>query len=635
MRDLSWYIKRARVMHSTEVLHRIKEYVVLTALRCEHGLGWAQLKKVPPRNEIRFCTDTSDQLPALTWNFRLTELETIHLLEGEWPALGFSWKWRPESGVWSAAPDTGETWPQDFFDVIPCQTGNPFGDVRVAWESSRLQQLVSLALLALEDVWREGKAVELLEAILDSWVRANPPLSGIHYVSAMECALRMIAVCHALDMVRTKLIRPEQTWANLLRLVMSHARLIERRLSLYSSAGNHTVAEGCGLVYAGTLFPEFSDAEQWKTVGMRLLEQEAARQVFSDGGGIEQALGYQVFIIDLLGLVQCLFEHRCEPVPEAISNAVRNGRTFLKAFGQNRQSIPSIGDQDGGHALSRHLQISWEEDSNRNAQHITFSESGYTILCGRAPSLLRLVLDHGSLGMAPCFAHGHADALSVILNWADHAVLIDPGTYTYTGNAIWRTYFRGTRAHNTVAVDDLDQAVPETAFMWTRPYLAQVVLNKESQDGAVTILVRHNGYESRVGVTHWRAVLFDPPNTWLIWDRLTGNGLHKLELNWHLGIEPSVRAGEYVFHCDQISLYFAVEGGASTLHRGDTAPISGWRSLQYGLKEPISTLRTVYTGSLPHEFTTHIHMGADVATAEPLFERLPDLRQFIDETTTR
>ena len=117
---------------------------------------------------------------------------------------------------------------------MPYRPGNPVGDVRVAWEPSRLQQLVALALLA-DRAGDEtaGKAVTTLEDMFLDWVADNPDLNGIHYISAMECALRLIACCHALDMVRTRLKNRGHTWKALVKLVDEHARPIERRLSLH------------------------------------------------------------------------------------------------------------------------------------------------------------------------------------------------------------------------------------------------------------------------------------------------------------------------------------------------------------------------------------------------------------------
>ena len=37
--------------------------------------------------------------------------------------------------------------------------------------------------------------------------------------------------------------------------------------------------------------------------------------------------------------------------------------------------------------------------------------------------------------MAPCHAHGHADALSVLFTFGEEDILIDPGNYSYTGKA--------------------------------------------------------------------------------------------------------------------------------------------------------------------------------------------------------
>jgi len=618
-------------MHLSEVFHRIGEHVVLARLRREHRFGETRPKEVEQPNDFQFCTETSDQLPTLSWNFGPTDDGIRQLLQGQWPALGFPWKWEPDSHLWSRAPDTAKAWPSVFFGSIPYHTGNPFGDIRIAWEPSRLQQLVSLALLAQQDTDHAEQAIDLLENILASWVEANPPLTGIHYVSAMECALRLIAACHAVDLVRMRLRTQERTWTNLLQLVASHAPLITKRLSLYSSAGNHTIAEGCGLVYAGTLFPEFSGASEWKAVGIRILEQESARQVLPDGGGIEQALGYQLFIIDLLGLVEALLEYHGESVPATIANSVAKGRAFLNSFGDSPNNLPSIGDKDGGHALSRHLRISWDGVADRSVAKITFPDSGYTILRGRSSSPFRLVLDHGTLGMPPCFAHGHADALSVNLYCGEKEILIDPGTYTYTGDAAWRTYFRGTRAHNTVIVDRLDQAVQETAFLWSQPFGTQLIYRKATPDGAVTVIASHNGYEERLGVIHWRAVAYEPAGRWLIWDYLSGSGSHHLELNWHLAVEPTTTKDGHTLQSDGGFLHLLIDGGLTSLHKGDTNPISGWRSAQYGMKEPISTLCTTFTGTLPHEFVTQIQLDGAAPSAQVL-TTLSFFRGFVHET---
>jgi len=131
----------------------------------------------------------------------------------------------------------------------------------------------------------------------------------------MECAQRILAVCHALDMIRERLGRPEHVRAALVQLVYGHAALIEQRMLLHSSTSNHTIAEAAGLIYAGTLFPEFHDAARWRELGMRVLEQEATHQVLPVGGDCEQAFRYLLLVVDLLGLVAALLEHRGKAPP--------------------------------------------------------------------------------------------------------------------------------------------------------------------------------------------------------------------------------------------------------------------------------------------------------------------------------
>jgi len=622
MEKIRWYLRRLRVMNPREIADRIGEVALLQYLRFERLLRFQQEHAIDWQR-FSFCTSVARQLPRLDVSFNPTAQEAQRILAGDWGALGSAWRWTSSAAVWRTAPDTGKLWPADFFGSIPFRAGNPYGDVRVLWEPSRLQGLVSLALLGDHDTSCRAQAGNVLERVLASWVRDNQYLTGAHYLSAMECALRLIAVCHALDMMRDVLQERAATWSRFLWLMESHATFIERRLSLNSSSGNHSIAEGAGLIYAGVLFPEHSRASAWRSLGLKTLPEQAFRQVLPDGGGIEQAFWYQLFIIDLLGMVEALLESRGEVVPPRISAAVRRGRKFLCAFGESPAELPPIGDGDGGFALTSHLRLSFTSCEHTRAEVTTFPDSGYTI-CGPAGSSpVRVVIDHGPLGMPPSYGHGHADALSIIVTANGSDLLLDPGTYAYNRGAAWRRYFRSTRAHNTVTVDGLDQAVQEAAFMWSHPYETRLFASNDSQTDVVArILMRHNGYR-RINVIHWRAVLLKRNGLVVVWDRLEGQGEHEFELNWHLGLEPlNIGAGadELAFGNDY---RIVVQGGRSSLHKGEIDPPSGWQSHRYGVMTAITTLRATWSGRAPHEFATFIMPNS---TAINLESELGDLR---------
>jgi Heparinase II/III-like protein/Heparinase II/III N-terminus len=630
MADVAWYLRRLAVMSGPEILHRVIESVGTQRHRLSAIL--TRRAETPPPGNVEFCRARDPILPELNFAFAPSEQEQRDLLAGNWPALGCAWRWMPDAHVWDLAPDTTKRWPRGFYQSISFRPGNPHGDVRLAWEPARLQQLVSLALLGRRFPEHRRTACELLERMFDSWVRENPPYLGIHYVSAMECGLRLIAVCYALDLARNDLTRAEDTWTNALRLARSHAPFIEDRLSLHSSSGNHSVAEGAALVHAGLLFPELRGARRWYETGLRLLEREAARQVLPDGGPVEQAFWYHLFVLDLLGLTEALLAHRGCRVPTALVEALARGRDFVTAVADASGNLPPIGDADGGHALSKHLRLLPPCPPNPTSNSRTFVHSGYSVLGTGPGSTLRAILDHGPLGMPPSFGHGHADALSVWAWVRGKALLRESGTFAYGLGAPWRDYFRGTRAHNTVLVDGRDQAVGRGAFLWSAPFTARLLAATPPDDSDHgRWLARHDAYTS-IGVTHWRGVSLTRAGTLVVWDRLEGAGEHRLELNWHLGedlpqaeqISPDSSKVEIRFEDDTRLL---LEGGRVLRNRGELDPLRGWCSDTYGSKRPMTTVTLAFEGRLPHEFVSVLRpTGTDSGSAREIAVTIRKLR---------
>lgn len=610
MERLSWYLKRLSVMERGEVRHRIAEQARLRLLKWRQASG--RHPAAPPAGDWRgfaFCAAQQPCLPDLPWSFEPSAEEAEQWRQGAWPALGFDWRWQDDPDIWRRAPDTGRLWPHAFFGGIPYRAGNPHGDIRVAWEPARLQQLVALALSV-----RRGSgtdAVALLESQLRSWVAANPPYLGIHYISAMECGLRLIAVCHALDLARGRLTRPEETWPAALDLVHSHAPLIEQRLSLFSSRGNHTIAECAGLVYAGLLFREHPRAARWRKRGLDILAEESARQVLEDGGGIERAFEYHRFVIDLLGLVDRLLAHAGEKTPKEIAAALARGRRFLAAVTLPDGQVMPVGDGDGGWALSRHLRLNGPDPVTAETV-VHFRQSGYSVLRAEGGDATLALFDHGPHGMAPSYGHAHADALSLLLYRNGEPILIDPGTFTYTGAPEWRRYFRSTAAHNTVTVNGLDQAVQETAFQWSEPLPCRLI-NADVAQGVVRML-GYVGSNEPGRYRHMRGVAYRPDEWIFVWDLIDGASMLQLEQHWHCGVEarPTQLSSIIELRGKQGTVLLRTRGGGGGLPEivsGEEGPPLGWRSAAYGRKEPCAVIRRASRTRPPASFDTVITLS--------------------------
>lgn len=487
-------------------------------------------------------------------------------------------------------------------------------DIRSVWEPARLQNIsVLLAdITGSDDRSRVAMAKNIAKNEVLEWLDSNPFFFGPHYMSAMECGLRIPVFFYCLKGLDNL---TDADSLRLLTFIYEHAWLVFKRLSLYSSVGNHTVAECVGLVFGGAMFRNSREGMQWLQKGSELLEQELYHQVLADGGPAEQSLSYHRFVLDLYWLAADFLESNNLADCSSWKTRLIEGEHFLACFSDLSGNLPSIGDSDDGRAMAPGICPKRDgKDTVETKPCITFPESGYTVV--RGDNGMLLTFDHGQLGMGPLYNHGHADALSITLSVAGEQVIVDPGTFRYNGVPEWRRYFKGTRAHNTVTIDARDQAIQATGFIWSHPYSAKLVKVSDN-DGKPYIEATHDGY-SRLPepVIHRRVVAFCSRSLFLIKDSFSGKGLHNFELNFHVhpdctfewnGRHSLIKKG-----AAEISIML-LGGKEFSTSCGDTAPPFGWYSQAYGLKTQSPVLFCEMHGQPDHvSYATAISLGGTI-----------------------
>lgn len=509
-------------------------------------------------------------------------------------------------------------------------------DVRLLWEPARLQE--AIRLLFPPDGRPGPREGGTARDLVLRWLRENPFSSGIHYRSAMECALRIPVFFFCLKKISG--LSPADR-SRLVDAVRVHGWWTVHRLSLFSSRGNHTVAEAVGLVFAGALCSKDPEGRRWLEQGIALLHQEVEHQILEDGGPAEQSLGYHRFVVDLYWLAADFLERNRLHDCRAWRGRLERAEDFLGCFAYAPGRFPAIGDGDDGRALGPGLRParrrsegtggagepdSWEAvGGDEGLRYRTFHASGYTVIRNAKRDLL--TFDHGPLGMAPLYNHGHADALAVTLAREGVPVLVDPGTYRYNGVPSWRRYFKGTSAHNTVTVDERDQAVQATSFIWTRPFHARLV-RCETDRGALVLEAQHDGYR-RIDppVIHQRRVRWEG-HIILIQDVFHGEGAHRFSLHYHLHPECEVEHddGWWRARRGSVELFLRVLGNIPLQYsKGLEDPILGWYSRAYGHREPCPVLHAAVRGDARKtRFLTAIGLGRrpDVGDVAKLGERL-------------
>ena len=495
-------------------------------------------------------------------------------------------------------------------------------DIREVWEAGRLQHISLILLWSLQqnnDVIR-NLAGNLAKRELLRWIENNPFLRGPHYMSAMECGLRIPVLCYCLKHCGSLTNKQRES---ILLALYQHTWWINKRLSLYGSLGNHTICECIGLLFAGAVYRKKNEGKLWFRRSLSLLTDELKHQILEDGGPAEQSLNYHRFVLDLYWLAFNFIQRNSLFNCEMWTEKLELGERFLAAFETSPGRYPTIGDSDDGHAVAAGVEIKRLFAVKAQPGAIVFEDSGYTVI--RSPSEVVFTFDHGPLGMPPLYNHGHADALSITLSKQGKQILVDPGTFRYNGAGKFRKYLKGTRAHNTITVDGKDQAIQETSFIWRHPFNSRLIQFIDNGH-RLKIIADHDGY-SRIKepVRHQRTILYTDEANFIIEDRFFGRGSHSFEINYHLHSKSEASRDNtwWQIKRQELTIYVKLLGDIDfDFVFGSTEPSLGWYSPEYGTIEKcgvLSSRRYGYPDAI--RFITVICTEAQLAESE-IAERL-------------
>jgi Heparinase II/III-like protein len=190
----------------------------------------------------------------------------------------------------------------------------------------------------------------------------------------------------------------------------------------------------------------------------------------------------------------------------------------------------------------------------------------------------------------PSAAHGHADCLSVVLSLGGREVLVDPGFFCYNGDPVWEVHFRKTRAHNTIVVDDSDQARHVSKMAWTHTYAPKF-------EGAATGRLgwasgSHDGYARQsAGVTHRRTAWLRPDGYLVIRDELSGVPGHSAEAVFQFAPGTVTLTEASALFDDRFELiWVSSEPVEAQVSCGGDLPSTGWIASSLGVRQPAPRL---------------------------------------------
>jgi hypothetical protein len=499
------------------------------------------------------------------------------ILNGRIPILGFQGQDFGKNPAWNTDFRIPYTWPRKHFASYDTHSLESPSDVKFPWELSRFQFVGVLAHAA--EVTKDRRYFQEFFRLARDWSEHNPIGYSINWASSLEVAIRGANFAIALSLAcATKQSIDQIPW--LLALIAVHGQFLWRNLEKTHQPGNHYLGNLAGLIVMGGLLrPLFPEAEKWLTFAAKEWPTQILGQNYEDGVNREGSIHYHHFVADM-SLAGSIVLERCGFQTHAlVKERIEKMLLFTNAYMRPDGLAPIVGDSDDSRFIGlscgplrdhrHHLSTGaiwlrsetlaaaagkcWDESIR------WFGESGKALFNSlrRERALAYkghsfpdggvyvaklggnyLLVDAGEVGHHGRGGHGHLDCLSFEYMVAGTPIVIDPGTYIYTGDSFSRNAFRSTQAHNTPVIDNLEQAsMSDQLFRLGCEARPGDVRFSLSQQHAL-FRGRHSGYERLPDPVRVRRELDLDLNSGdlLGEDHFEGNGGHLFSISFHLGL---------------------------------------------------------------------------------------------------
>jgi len=574
-------------------------------------------------------------------------------IAGRFDLLGFNDLSFGDPIDWHLDPITGKRTPLVHWSKIDYLDSNIAGDKKVIWELNRHSHFVTLG----QAYWLTGdeRFAEAFITHASAWMDSNPPKLGINWASSLELSFRVIAWIWALHLFADSDRLNSGFTSRFFKYLIAQGRHIESYLSRYFSPNTHLTGEALGLFYLGAALPEIARARRWRELGLSILSEQLPIHIRPDGTYFEQSSYYHRYTVDFYTHLIALARAARIELPSEVEARLSLALDHLMWITRPDGTTPLYGDDDGGRLIKlafrapddfrdtlatgaalfgrsdwkrvageASIETLWllgpnafarfdQIESQEPVEPIrAFTDGGYFVMRdGWSRQSTYALIDCGPHGTAGC-GHAHSDALAFEFAAQGKTWLVDPGTFTYTGDAKLRDEFRTTEAHNTVSVDGQPQSIPAGPFAWKQ--IAQPLPREFITDKAFDYFEgSHDGYMRLDDpVSHSRSILFMKhsddsalPPMLIVRDSFDARDDHRYALRYHTA-PGSVASGSN-------NHFKAVDASGNELSIyafGKSEPRAqieeGWVSRCYGRREPAPAALFEADATGSHEFTSFI-----------------------------
>jgi len=484
------------------------------------------------------------------------------------------------------------------------------GDIKYVWEKARFSFLYDIIRY---DYHFEKDQSQLVFSEIDSFINQNPMNQGPNYMCSQEISLRVLNWTFALYYYKDSKNLTDALFDKIINAIYWQLQHVYRNIhfSRIAVRNNHAITETLMLYLSNKLFPFIPEAKKWSQKGKNWFEKEIAYQIYEDGTFLQHSMNYHRVVVQLLTWGIRLAELNKESFDEIVYTKAKKSLEFLDAcIDPVSGQLPNYGSNDGALFFKltdddyrnyrsqlddlravlyqtvyfKSESNSWYGLSDINIKNYTkkdlynFDKGGYYI-----------IQDADVMSFIRCGAYKDRPAQSDNLHldiWVDGInILRDSGTYKYNTEQQYIKYFNGCEGHNTLSIDNKDQMLKGSRFIWYH-WIKKAQASVKKKEAFYQFTGTINAFkELGKDITHTRIIKKKQSiNQWEITDEIKKIENKIIRQYWH--INPA--------YIDKIQIVTRDKDGNQLVPTVEEK----WYSSYYGVKKKSKRLTFVTSGNV-------------------------------------
>ena len=333
--------------------------------------------------------------------------------------------------------------------------------------------------------------------LIDDWIASNPPFGRAYYLGSWNSFALSIRIVVWLQAIALRRSRLEDAFLDRMAASLTkQMTFLTRNLEL-DILGNHLIKNIKALLWAGRCL-DGPDSARWRALGEKLLRRQLADQILPDGMHFERSPAYHCQV--LADLIECYQVMADGPTKTVLADRLGAMARALQQLTLGDGRIANFNDGGLSMAYARaDLMAAYARVIGRPPvalPHVSLPSAGY-YGCRFDDEIF--IADAGRIAPDYLVAHGQGDVFSFVWSKGQRRLIEDAGVFEYDAGRR-RAWSRATAAHNTVTLDDRDQADFWGAFRCgRRPSVFDVSAGMDEASGRFQLSGRHDGYAAMAG----------------------------------------------------------------------------------------------------------------------------------------